>query len=716
MPKNLDPITTCLVFTATDSLPRVIGAAAAERLKMQPSTIDSKRALTMRLITDVVENPSAFVDENVQEQLRLTGMGFRILPRGMALGASGEEDAERVIAAARFLSVKVEPVTEQHGVDGDMVSVEVLESVVHLFVRGHITLQTAKMISDAMQPASVVHVLHLTAYSVIVEEIDIEAVMLVVDCVKRCELPVVVEVTDTHTKADGSRLGEDVLLLIAASDLAFVSANISFSLLPPARLHPRFKAVVRTVDVEQEVKSVLARFRQLDSSLLRLCKKHLPAACAEEAYLVLDQLLVVGKQDAEGDGRKLVCLAMSDGVATIELNDVATFNAQTPQLNRELVDCILEVQQLVERGDVRAVVLQGAGPHFCTGGWQPGTDSTSEESQRAALAETLVSIRLCQRIGTLIMSLPVPVIAAVHGKALGGGLALALAADFRVCTEDTIFNVANLPRGRNPMFLLSMSLPMTVGSANAMRLYLEDSQMSAQDSLAFGIVHATAPDTSAAKAAALQPARQHAGTTKAYHPSHTSTLCSRARAQAAREAWHYCCRVKADAALKASKVSSVHVAPVQDAPRKAVAGMSRLPKTPWVQRLESLDTETRIKVIREQIRTEAAHVGASTDFADKEEWGRAGLDSLSMVEMRNALQRELGEALQLSSTMLFDYPTLEGLVQYIDAGLFPKVEDSVEVQLPGGMPEPRGVVGFPGGQRGWDGGDTAGEDGLEKVV
>ena len=486
-----DPITACLVFTATDSLPRVIGAAAAERLKMQPSTIDSKRALTMRLITDVVENPSAFVDENVQEQLRLTGMGFRILPRGMALGASGEEDAERVIAAARFLSVKVEPVTEQHGVDGDMVSVEVLESVVHLFVRGHITLQTAKMISDAMQPASVVHVLHLTAYSVIVEEIDIEAVMLVVDCVKRCELQVVVEVTDTHTKADGSRLGEDVLLLIAASDLAFVSANISFSLLPPARLHPRFKAVVRTVDVEQEVKSVLARFRQLDSSLLRLCKKHLPAACAEEAYLVLDQLLVVGKQDAEGDGRKLVCLAMSDGVATIELNDVAMFNAMSIKLLGDLLSCILEVQQLVERGDVRAVVLQGAGPHFCTGGWQ--TESSTENPLVDATA-----LMRCERIAAMIRSLPVPVIAAVHGKVIGGGLALALAADFRVCSEDTIFNLGNLPRGRNPLFLLSMSSPLTVGSANAMRLYLEDSQMSAQDSLVFGIVHATAPDTSAA--------------------------------------------------------------------------------------------------------------------------------------------------------------------------------------------------------------------------
>ena len=186
-------------------------------------------------------------------------------------------------------------------------------------------------------------------------------------------------------------------------------------------------------------------------------------------------------------------------------------------------------------------------------------------------------------------------------------------------------------------------------------------------------------DTSAAKAAALQLARQHAGTTKAFHPSHTSTLCSRARAQAAHEVWKTYSHAKADAALKASKVSSVHVAPVQDAPRKAVAGMSQLPKTPWVQRLESLDTETRIKVMREQIRTEAAHVGASTDFADKEEWGRAGLDSLSMVEMRMGLQRELGEALRLSSTMLLDYPTPEALAQHIDAELFPKVQAAPKV-------------------------------------
>ena len=53
--------------------------------------------------------------------------------------------------------------------------------------------------------------------------------------------------------------------------------------------------------------------------------------------------------------------------------------------------------------------------------------------------------------------------ASIHGKLLGGGVALALAADWRVCSTATKFNVGNLPRGVNPIFMLSRALPLIAG-------------------------------------------------------------------------------------------------------------------------------------------------------------------------------------------------------------------------------------------------------------
>eukprot|EP00961_Rhodomonas_salina_P095926 1290174-Rhodomonas_salina.1 len=71
-----------------------------------------------------------------------------------------------------------------------------------------------------------------------------------------------------------------------------------------------------------------------------------------------------------------------------------------------------------------------------------------------------------------------------------------------------------------------------------------------------------------------------------------------------------------------------------------------------------------------------------------------------MVELRNALQRDLGAALQLSSTALFDYPSLEALAHHIETALFPKVEGAQVVVYRAARAEPMAIVGmacrFPG--------------------
>ena len=98
--------------------------------------------------------------------------------------------------------------------------------------------------------------------------------------------------------------------------------------------------------------------------------------------------------------------------------------------------------------------------------------------------------------------MPVPTIAAVHGKLIGGGVALCLATQQRVAAASASFSFGNLPRGKNPLFMLSRSLPAAAGAAAAMTLYVEDPTISAQAAFACGIVHLVANDARHAKAIA----------------------------------------------------------------------------------------------------------------------------------------------------------------------------------------------------------------------
>ena len=89
-----------------------------------------------------------------------------------------------------------------------------------------------------------------------------------------------------------------------------------------------------------------------------------------------------------------------------------------------------------------------------------------------------------------------PTIAILHGKVIGGGLALATAVDNRICLPDTILNVALRPLGKSPALMLMETLPRIVGQGTASRLYLEDTMVQADEALACGLVDAIASDKS----------------------------------------------------------------------------------------------------------------------------------------------------------------------------------------------------------------------------
>ena len=146
--------------------------------------------------------------------------------------------------------------------------------------------------------------------------------------------------------------------------------------------------------------------------------------------------------------------------AILELNDTAHFNALGAELCSDLRKAIEFTRQ---RADLRGVVLQAAGPHFCIGA---NPHAKHVDVPLAELAEELLEVaRSCHSLRCL----SAPVVAAVHGHVVGGGIALSLNVAYRICEEQTTFEHGNLPRGVCPIAEFSQTLLRSVGRSAAMR-------------------------------------------------------------------------------------------------------------------------------------------------------------------------------------------------------------------------------------------------------
>ncbi|GAB2576254.1 hypothetical protein GCM10027066_19050 [Dyella jejuensis] len=255
--------------------------------------------------------------------------------------------------------------------------------------------------------------------------------------------------------------------------------------------------------VEQELGRLLARFATIEPGLLETCQSQLPASDLDSALVMMGGLGLKAANRVR-DARKLVSLLHDpdSGVVTIELDDAEHSNAIDWPIAEDLSRAIDAARQLA---GLRAVVLQGCGPHFCV-----GANPYRFIAQLKALP-VLVASRVTYdiyRAFTSIRELEVPVICVVHGKVIGGGFAAMLNADYRICTADAVFNYGNISRGVCPGLLLSESLERLVGKKWAFELYLNDYTMTAEEALAIGLVNEVHPTLEAAQAAAMAMARR----------------------------------------------------------------------------------------------------------------------------------------------------------------------------------------------------------------
>lgn len=152
-----------------------------------------------------------------------------------------------------------------------------------------------------------------------------------------------------------------------------------------------------------------------------------------------------------------VTLTLRDGIADVRLNRPAKMNALDPDMFVALLDM---GTALAGDATIRAVVLSGEGCAFCAGldmqtferlGNGEGLGNDAGGPFAASLTTRTHGIaNAAQRVATIWRDVPVPVIAAVHGVAFGGGLQIALGADIRLVAPDTRLSVMEIKWGLVP--------------------------------------------------------------------------------------------------------------------------------------------------------------------------------------------------------------------------------------------------------------------------
>lgn len=199
-----------------------------------------------------------------------------------------------------------------------------------------------------------------------------------------------------------------------------------------------------------------------------------------------------------------ITYTLNDGVADVRFTRGERHNA----LDAQQMQAVYETgAELAARKDVRAVVLSGEGPSFCSGLDFPSFQQPGQSLSSAFEVEDGQTANRAQRVATVWRDIPVPVIAALHGAAFGGGFQIAMGADLRIAKPQTRLCIMEIDYGLIPDMGISQTLPPLLPYDVALELTLSGRQIEAAEALQLGLITRVAED---AHSAALDLARQFA--------------------------------------------------------------------------------------------------------------------------------------------------------------------------------------------------------------
>jgi enoyl-CoA hydratase len=174
---------------------------------------------------------------------------------------------------------------------------------------------------------------------------------------------------------------------------------------------------------------------------------------------------------------------VSDKIAVVEINNYPG-NSLSGELLVNLDSCLWELYQDI---NVKVIIITGSGRIFASGAdiAEMGKCKTAEEAKQMS--------QLGQKVLMNIENSPKPIIAAINGFCLGGGLELALSCHIRISSEKSVMGMPEIFLGMIPAFGGSFRLPLIVGRSRALQMILTGDKISSSLALTMGLVDLVVP-------------------------------------------------------------------------------------------------------------------------------------------------------------------------------------------------------------------------------
>jgi len=174
----------------------------------------------------------------------------------------------------------------------------------------------------------------------------------------------------------------------------------------------------------------------------------------------------------------------SDSIAYVTLNRPQALNTYNIQMRDNLYQVL---QAIRDDPEVRVAIFKGAGEKaFCAG-------ADLSEFLTAPSPVIARQVRFGRDVWGLFLSIPQPLIAAVHGYVLGSGIEIALCCDIRIASEDARFGLPEVGLGIIPAAGGTQTLPRIIGRGRALEMLLTNRWLTSAEAFQFGLVNRLVP-------------------------------------------------------------------------------------------------------------------------------------------------------------------------------------------------------------------------------
>ncbi len=180
---------------------------------------------------------------------------------------------------------------------------------------------------------------------------------------------------------------------------------------------------------------------------------------------------------------EFIKLDVEEKIAVLTINRPKALNA----LNSQVLDELNETLDGIDTNEVRALIITGEGEKSFVAGADIGEMSSLTKAEGEAFGKK------GNDVFRKIEALPIPVIAAVNGFALGGGCEISMSCDIRICSENALFGQPEVGLGITPGFGGTQRLARLVGMGMAKELIYTARNIKADEALRIGLVNAVYP-------------------------------------------------------------------------------------------------------------------------------------------------------------------------------------------------------------------------------